>query len=614
MPRLNQWRSLGMIMFGVTAAIIGVQLTGGLQLLEWAILNQWFRLRPPEARAVPIVLVTITEDDIQRAGHWPLADAQLAALLNRLKRDRPAAIGLNLYRDLPTQPGHAELVQVFKTTPNLIGITKSVGSSEGAAVAPPSALRDRDQVGVNDLLIDSDGTVRRNLLSIGQNGKEIQALGTKLALIYLRKRGISPIVKVKDTCIQVGKAEFCRLDPDTGGYVRADTGGFQTLSNFLRTSDGIPSVSFTDVMTNRVPASLFQDKIVLIGAKADSLWGDRFYTPYTTDSNSTWVGVEIHANIAAQIISNALDGRPILQGLPQIWEWGWILLWTAVGTLLGWSVRSLQWTVVFIPAVTISIFALTYGLFLMGWWAIAVSPVLALTGAALLSRSYWVWHTLKQANQLLELKVQERTQELIKKNAALEQAHLAAETANQSLQKLARTDELTQVANRRFFNEYLEQEWQRSLRTQLPLALILIDIDFFKLYNDTYGHPAGDECLSKVARGLKSTVKRPNDLVARYGGEEFAIILPNTPIAGAIQVTTDIQAHIKFLQISHRSSQISPWLTLSMGVVCMVPSSQTSLTYLVDKVDQALYQAKRTGRDRAISEELLTQPVQQLLD
>ncbi|MCY7391870.1 MAG: CHASE2 domain-containing protein, partial [Leptolyngbyaceae cyanobacterium CAN_BIN12] len=327
MPRSKQWRSLSMITLGVTAAIIGVQLTGGLQRLEWAMLNQWVRLRPPEDRAVPIVVVTLTEADIQRMRRWPLSDAQLAALLNRLKRDRPAAIGLNLYRDLPVEPGHTELLQVFKTTPNLIGITKAVRNSNGAAVAPPPILRDRDQVGVNDLLIDADGTVRRNLLSIDRRSKTTLALGTKLALMYLSKQGITPTVRATDGCIQVGKATFCRLEQNAGGYIRVDTGGYQTLSNFLQSSGGIPSVSLTDVMTNRVPASLFQDKIVLIGTKADSVWGDCFYTPYTTDSNSTWVGVEIHANLTAQIISSALEGRPILQGLPQVWGWGWIVLW-----------------------------------------------------------------------------------------------------------------------------------------------------------------------------------------------------------------------------------------------------------------------------------------------
>ncbi|MBF2026677.1 MAG: diguanylate cyclase [Oscillatoriales cyanobacterium C42_A2020_001] len=599
----KQSRRLGLIASRVTLAMTGLQWTGALQVLEWMVLNQWFRLRPPEARSVPIVLVAISEADIQRARRWPLSDEQLVALLNRVKRDRPAAIGLDLYRDLPIEPGHAALLTVFKTTPNLIGIEKAV-NAEGAAVPPPPILRDRGQVGINDLLLDADGIVRRNLLFIQQNEKVSLALGTKLALMYLSQQKITPKGGANGTCIHLGKAKFCRLQRNTGGYVRVDTGGYQTLSNFLRIPGGIPSVTLTQVMTNQIPASLLRNKIVLIGVKAESQWGDRFYTPYTTDSATTWAGVEIHANVVAQIISSAVDGRPLLQGLPEMVEWGWILLWASVGTILGWSSRSVWQTVSCILASVISIFSIAYAVFLLGWWAIAVAPTLAFVGAGLLSRSYWVWCTSKETNQLLECKVQERTQELIEKNSALEQARLAAEQANQELHRLANTDALTQVANRRLFNEFLEQEWHRTRLAQLPLALILIDIDCFKLYNDTYGHPAGDECLLKIARVLQSTVQKPTDLVARYGGEEFAIVLSGTSMIQAIQVSTAIQSKIKHLQIPHPQSQVNHWVTLSMGIVCMVPTAQTTVSQLIDYADHALYQAKNTGRDRAIAKDL----------
>lgn len=602
----KQWRGLSIIPIGVTLAILALQLSGALQLLEWAVLNQWFRLRPPETRTVPIVLVTISEADIQRAGRWPISDAQLAALLNRLKRARPVAIGLDLYRDLPVEPGHADLLRVFQTTPNLIGITKAVSTARGAAIPPPPILGDRNQVGVNDLLLDADGVVRRNLLAVEKHGKGMLALGTKLALMYLNKQGITFEDGGHGDCTRLGQANFCRLQPNDGGYVRVDTGGNQTLSNFLRVSSNIPSVTFTQVMTHQVPVSLLQDKIVLIGAKAESQWSDFFYTPYTTDGSNTWAGVEVHANVAAQIISSALDGRPRLQGLSDAWEWAWVLLWAGVGTALGWSLRSLQWAILLVPLCIGSIFTIAYGLFLLGWWAIAISPLLALLTAGLVSRSYWVWQALKQANQLLELKVQERTQQLTEKNTALEQARLAAEAANQALEHLARVDELTQVANRRFFNESLDQAWQRMMQAQLPLSLIMIDIDFFKLYNDTYGHLAGDECLAKVAAALKSTVKRPTDLVARYGGEEFAIILLNTPLTGAIQVAIQVQASIKQLQIPHRGSPVSQFTTLSMGVACMVPIAQALPTQLINQADQALYRAKMQGRDRAVvAEEMM---------
>lgn len=606
MQRLKTWRSLGLLAIGVTFAAIGLQSAGALQLLEWALLNQWFRWRPPEARTVPVVVVTITEADIRRVGRWPLSDAQLAALLERLKRDRPAVIGLDLYRDLPIPPGHAALLKVFETTPNLVGITKAIGNTEESAVHPPPILRDRDQVGINDLLLDADGTIRRNLLAVHRNGKDMMALGTKLALMYLSQRGITAQGGANGTCVALGQATFCRLEHNTGGYVRLDMGGNQILANFLRIPGGIPSVSLTEVMNDQVPAALIQDKVVLIGAKAESVWGDRFYTPYTTNSTNTWAGVEIHANVAAQIISSAMEGRPLLQGMSEVWEWSWILFWAGIGTILGWSAHSLRWAIVFLPLFIGSILGIAYGLFLLGWWAIAVSPILAFSMAALLSRSYWVWQTLKQTNLLLELKVQERTQELIEKNFALEQARLDTETANQALEKLARTDELTQVANRRFFNEYLDQEWQRMLQAQLPFSLILIDIDFFKHYNDTYGHLVGDECLVQVAKVLKMAVQRSSTLAARYGGEEFALILSNTSLTEALQIATDIQAQIKALHIPHKTSQVSPYVTLSMGLACAIPTGQWSPAQLVRQADQALYQAKLEGRDRVVAKNLNT--------
>lgn len=604
MKRLPQWRSLGVITLGVTTAVLGLQLSGALQLLEWEILNQWFRWRPPEPRTIPIVLVTINDADIQWAGRWPLNDRHLAKLLQRLNRDRPVAIGVDLYRDVPVEPGHPELLTAFKTIPNVIGISKAVGNTAGPVVPPPPVLRDRNQVGVNDLLPDADGKVRRNLLAIEQHGEDKLALGTKLALIYLSQQGIKPQGGQNGTCTQLGKANFCRLAPHAGGYVRADTSGNQTLSNFLQIPGGIPSVSLKQVMTNQVAASLIQGKIVLVGAKADSLWGDRFYTPYSTDGENTWAGVEIHANVAAQIISSALEGRPLLQGLPEPWEWGWMLLCAGFGVVLGWSLRSLRWAIIVIPGAMMGVFAIAYGAFLLGWWVVAVSPGLALVGSALLGRSYWSWQALKQANQILELKVQERTQELLEKNHALEQARQAAESANQLLEHLARTDELTQVANRRFFNEYLNQEWYRMMREQFPLSLILIDIDCFKLYNDTYGHPAGDRCLLQVASTLQLTAKRPADRVARYGGEEFAIILPNTPLAGAIQLANEIRSKIQYLQIPHESSFVSDYVTLSLGVVCLVPTPDVSLGQFISKADEALYQAKTQGRDQVVATEL----------
>lgn len=174
------------------------------------------------------------------------------------------------------------------------------------------------------------------------------------------------------------------------------------------------------------------------------------------------------------------------------------------------------------------------------------------------------------------------------------------ETANQSLKRLVGLDSLTEVANRRRFDEYFHQEWQRMIRAQQPLSLILADLDYFKVYNDTYGHPAGDECLRQVAQAMQQAVKRATDLVARYGGEEFGVVLPYTDNEGAKQVASSIRAHVQALQIPHSGSTASKVVTLSLGVVTTMPTLISTPMDLLQAADQALYQAKQAGRDQAI--------------
>ncbi|MBW4573893.1 MAG: response regulator [Aphanothece sp. CMT-3BRIN-NPC111] len=175
------------------------------------------------------------------------------------------------------------------------------------------------------------------------------------------------------------------------------------------------------------------------------------------------------------------------------------------------------------------------------------------------------------------------------------------ETANLELQRIAAADGLTGVANRRCFDEYLQREWQIAEREQAPLYLILCDVDFFKAYNDTYGHLAGDECLKQVADIIRKTLKRPAALVARYGGEEFAVVLPNTEVSEAVRIAGEICSSVKASAIAHAGSNVSKFVTLSLGVASLIPSRETSKEALIELADRALYQAKQQGRDRVVA-------------
>ncbi|MGB3692968.1 MAG: PleD family two-component system response regulator [Spirulinaceae cyanobacterium] len=172
------------------------------------------------------------------------------------------------------------------------------------------------------------------------------------------------------------------------------------------------------------------------------------------------------------------------------------------------------------------------------------------------------------------------------------------EITNQKLHRLASVDGLTQIANRRCFDQTFLYEWKRMTRQKQSFSLILCDVDFFKAYNDTYGHLAGDKCLLKVAQIIGANTKRPGDLAARYGGEEFAIILPNTGGEGAVKVAENIKQHLHSLAIPHVGSLISNYITLSFGIASTIPDPACSPESLINQADNALYEAKRKGRNR----------------
>jgi diguanylate cyclase (GGDEF)-like protein len=218
-------------------------------------------------------------------------------------------------------------------------------------------------------------------------------------------------------------------------------------------------------------------------------------------------------------------------------------------------------------------------------------------GFLMLAASLYLWRVrqLKANERRLTRLVSERTAELVERTAQLE-------VANEKLNQLATLDGLTNIANRRCFTGFLHQKWHQAQRSRTTLSLLLMDVDFFKRYNDTYGHQGGDECLKQVAAVLRETVKRANDLAARYGGEEFVVILSDTDAEGALKVAETIRAQIEALGIPHSGSNVNPCVTLSIGIASLVPDHHLQQEDLIAAADRALYQAKEQGRNRCRTE------------
>jgi diguanylate cyclase (GGDEF)-like protein len=207
---------------------------------------------------------------------------------------------------------------------------------------------------------------------------------------------------------------------------------------------------------------------------------------------------------------------------------------------------------------------------------------LMMIGAGLIATGWRLRHLRSEARRLQAL-LDERSAELA--------------LAQEQLDTLTNLDELTQVANRRRFSEFLLEEWHRAQRARGHIALLMLDVDFFKLYNDTYGHQTGDECLKHVAQSLREAIHRPGDLAARYGGEEFAVVLGGTGREGAMMIAESLRRQIERLQIPHEASSVAPWVTVSVGAAVADPADGGTPELLIYASDEALYKAKARGRN-----------------
>jgi adenylate cyclase len=383
----------------IGALVIGLRSLGILQSWEWSVYDFYIRLRPQEARDERVVIVGIDENDLHRRNESIMTDSSMAYLLTKLKNHQPRAIGMDIYRDLPVPPGHEALVEVFESTPNLIGIQKVAGEAGRETVAPPPVLKKKGQVGANDLIFDADNKIRRGLIYLTDNDETIYSFSFNLAFLYLaQEQDVKLEVDPDNPDIWIlGKTKFQPLEANDGGYVHTDAGGYQLLINYRGGQRYFETVSMTDILKERVPSDWGKDKVILIGKVGES-FKDLFFTPYSSGLlglPKPVAGVEIQANLTSQIISAALEGRPLIKSWSEPEEWMWIVLWSGVGAFLSWQLRHSsknnpfpwqKWAG-FLVAGGI-LFGSTYTAFLHGWWIPLVPPALAFAGSAIAITTY----------------------------------------------------------------------------------------------------------------------------------------------------------------------------------------------------------------------------------
>ncbi|MGK7889025.1 MAG: CHASE2 domain-containing protein [Leptolyngbyaceae cyanobacterium] len=387
---LRQERRIWITALGVAAGVILLKTQGVFQSVELATFDQFVRLRPKEMLDDRVVVVGIDEDDINNFQTHPLSDEIIAQVLRNIKAQNPRVIGLDIYRHIPHGQGHEELQQVFRSTPNLIGIERIQDQSNQGVAAPP-LLAELGQVGFNNVLLDPDNRVRRNLLYWTVTSAETGEPDFKTSFslmsvfLYLQQEGIVA-QGTQSNELLLGDTVFHQFGKNDGSYVQMDDGGYQILANYRNNTEPFPVIPITDVWEGNIPPGLMTDRIIFIGSTAPSL-KDTFFTPFNGRFGVTQAapisGVELHAHMASQVLSATLNDRQLLEVWPDITEYVWIVIWAFVGSLMSWMVRSPAKSGGLMLLATTGLSGLCYLAILAGVWMPLVTPVVALVVSAI---------------------------------------------------------------------------------------------------------------------------------------------------------------------------------------------------------------------------------------
>ncbi len=448
--------AIGVTSLTVTGGIVVARQLGWLQSPELAAYDQMVRLRqdaPPDPR---LLVVAINETDIKNQKRWPLSDLTVANLLAKLQKHRPQVIGLDIYRDLPQEPGNRELTQQLKA-PNVLVITKISDEEDLGVAAPPGVPEKR--IGFNDIPPDIDGVIRRSLLYADTESATLTSFSLQLAIAYLQEQGITPQAGQNPKHLRLGQAEFVPLESSSALYQNMDAAGYQILLDYRARQNLAQQVSLTQALNNEFDPRWVEGKIVIVGTSARSI-KDVFLTPYSAaarDRNWTMPGVVIHAQTVSHILSAALGERRLF------WYWSdwaevlWIAAWATLGSGFAWFIRHPLGLIGVTLVVLVTLGGICfYGFFLQAGWVPVVSPALGLLMAAGLMVAYRAQQAYRQQMMMMKLLGQNTSPEIA--NALWKSRDRLLKSGKLPGQRLYATMLFTDIKDFSTISEYMPPE------------------------------------------------------------------------------------------------------------------------------------------------------------
>ena len=389
----------------VCLCVFVVRRAGGLESSELAVYD--FHMRQSPRISIPdnrIVLVTISERDISELKSWPLNDGLFAKMIENLLAHAPRVIGIDIFRNIAVPPGTDRLKTLFSKDIPVVSVMKA-GDKTSPGVGAPFMVEDQGMVGFSDTMVDPGGVARRGLLFMDNGKVSSSSFALLLALVYLQKQGIGALPDpANPQLMRLGRTTFAPLETNTGAYVDMDSGGFQFLLNFSGIKAGFESIPLHRVLAGNIPDKTVRDKIVIVGATAESL-RDFFFMPIQRSAEQgrkVW-GMELHASVVSQLLHAAIDGRKPMACWSSRVQSLWMVLWGVLGYLVCLKFASFRYFIFMIVLFPALLASTAFLMFLDGLWAPVVAPLAAFLGAADFFRLYLLSVEKRQRTLLMKL-------------------------------------------------------------------------------------------------------------------------------------------------------------------------------------------------------------------